>query len=61
MEIALADKRQHASLQPDKRPNERVQPDEQAELRGIRAQPQPNAAHTRAVAMPERFAATISA
>ena len=36
-------------------------PDEEAELRGVLAQPEPDAAHARAAAIPARFAATIAA
>src|SRR5438105_15182754 len=61
MEVVLTDERQHAPLQPYQRADERIEPDEQAELRGVRAQPQPNNTHARAVAMPERLAATIAA
>ena len=61
MEVLLADQRQHAPLQPHQRADERVQPNEQAELRGVRAQPEPDAAHARAVAIPARFAPTIAA
>ena len=61
MEVLLADERQHAPLQPYQRADERVQADEQAELRGVRAQPEPGAAHARAVTIPARFAATIAA
>ena len=61
MEVVLADQRQHAPLEPDHCPNERVEPDEQAELRSVRAQPEPDAAHARAAAIPARFALTIAA
>ena len=61
MEVVLADQRQHAALQPHHRADERVQADEQAELRGVRAQPEPDAAHARAAAIPARFALTIAA
>ena len=61
MEVALADERQHAAFQPDHRPDQCVQADEQAELRGVRAQAEPHVAHARAVAIPARFALTIAA
>ena len=61
MEVVLADQRQHAALQPHHRADERVQADEQAELRGVRAQPEPDGAHARAAAIPARFALTIAA
>ena len=37
-EVLLADQRQHAALEPDHAADERVQPDEQAELACVRAQ-----------------------
>ena len=61
MEVVLADQGEHASLEPNHRPDKRVEADEQAELRGVRAQPEPDAAHARAAAIPARFARTIAA
>src|SRR5438093_273533 len=47
MEILLTDKRQHTALEPDHRADKRVQADEEAELRGVRAQPKPYVGHAR--------------
>ena len=41
-EVLLADERQHAPLEPDHAADERVQPDEERELAGVRAQAEPH-------------------
>src|SRR5205823_3566466 len=59
-EVTLADQRQHASLQADHRADERVEPDENRELAGVRAQSELHRrAHAGAPTVPERLAATI--
>jgi hypothetical protein len=60
VEVALADQRQDAALEPDHRANESVQPDEQAELARVRAQAKLNAAHAWTAIRPVRLAATIA-
>src|SRR5439155_11821564 len=61
VEVVLADQRQNAPLEPHHRPDERVDPDQQAELRGVRAQPEPDPVHACAGAVPAMFALTIAA
>src|SRR5712692_831643 len=62
-EVLLADERQDAPLEADQRPDERVQANEEGELRRVRPQPEANRArsHRRTAAAPRLFAATISA
>ena len=61
LEVLLADQRQDRSLEADHRADERVDPDEQRELAGVRAQAELNVAHAGMLVAPLRFAATISA
>ena len=59
-EVLLAHERQHTSLEADHGADERVQPDEQAELAGVRAQPEPHRRrHAGAPTLPDRLAPTI--
>ncbi len=44
-ELLLADEGQHASLETHHRPDEGVEPNEQRELRGVRAEPEPDRRH----------------
>src|ERR671936_1348966 len=62
-EVALADERQHAPLESDERADERVQPDEERELRRVRPQPEAHGrrGHGRTATAPRLLAATISA
>src|SRR5207244_10543198 len=62
-EVALADEREHASLEPDHRADEGVQPDEERELSGVRPEPEADCrrGHARATSPPRLFAATIAA
>ena len=56
-EVLLAHEREHASLEPDHGADERVEGDEQAELRSVLAQPEPDVRHS--VACPAPVAATV--
>src|SRR5207248_1173974 len=59
-EVLLADERQHAALQTDHAPDERVQGDEQRELPRIGAQAElDGAGHATAPTEPARLATTI--
>ena len=44
-ELLFADEGQHASLETHHRPDEGVESDEQRELRGVRAEPEPDGRH----------------
>src|SRR5262249_49676960 len=59
-ELPLTDEGQHAPLEPDHRPDQRIDADQQRELARVRPQAQPRT-HARAAAVPRRFAATIAA
>ena len=61
LEVLLADQREDRSLEADHRADERVDPDEQRELAGVRAQAELNVAHAGMLVAPLRLAATISA
>ena len=61
VEVLLADQRQDGALEADHRADERVDPDEQGELAGVRAQTELDVAHAGRWVRPLRFAATISA
>src|SRR5436305_3693462 len=64
MEALAADQRQRRALEADHRADERVDEDEQRELRAILTQPQPDSAVGHAISAsgrPLRFAATIAA
>ena len=62
VEVALADEREHAPLEPDHRADEGVQADKKRELTGVLAKPEPGRrrAHVRVATTPRRFASTIS-
>ncbi len=61
LEVLLADQREDRSLEADHGADERVDPDEQRELAGVRAQAELNVAHAGMLVAPLRLAATISA
>ena len=64
LEVVAADERQRRALEADHRADEGVDGDEQRELRGVLAQPQPDGGGghaTSATGRPVRLAATISA
>src|SRR6266496_6635471 len=59
MEILLTDQRQHTALEPNHGADERVQADEEAELRSVCAQPEPNVDHVRARGRHSRLTLSI--
>jgi hypothetical protein len=58
-EVLLADQRQHAPLQPDHAPDQRVQADQERELVCVRPQTELDRRHAGTPTLPPRFAATI--
>src|SRR6266511_2512150 len=59
VEVLPANQRQHAPLEPDHAADERVQCNEQRELRCVRTQAELYRGHASAPSRPARFAATI--